>query len=109
MARYSSRALPWTIRPVAGDGLERRGEAAGIAIDHRLSQVGLRREVIVDAGLADAQGLGDIGIAEGTVAARLDQRLGEIEDLVGRIDYVLASDVFFNHARDPWCQVSLLS
>ena len=39
--------------------------------------------MIVDAGFADAEAVGNVLIAEGAVAAGLDQRLGEIEDLFG--------------------------
>ena len=58
-------------------------EAGDVAVDHGNAEIGLGREVIVDAGLADAEAVGDVLIAEGAVAAGLDQRLGEIEDLFG--------------------------
>ena len=37
----------------------------------------------MDAGLSDPEAVCDVLIAEGAVAARLDQHLGEIEDLFG--------------------------
>ena len=39
----------------------------------------------MDAGLADAERIRDVLITEGAVAAGLDQRLGEIEDLFGGV------------------------
>jgi hypothetical protein len=37
----------------------------------------------LSAGLADAERVRDVLIAEGAIAAGLDQRLGEVEDLLG--------------------------
>jgi len=39
--------------------------------------------MIVDARLRDAERVRDVLIAEGAVAARLDQRLGDVENLLG--------------------------
>ena len=61
----------------------RVAEARDVAVDDGDAEIGLGREVIVDAGLADAEAVGDVLVAEGAVAAGLDQRLGEIEDLLG--------------------------
>ena len=58
-------------------------EPDDVAVDDGDAEIGLGREMIVDAGLADAEAVGDVLIAERAVAARLDQRLGEIEDLFG--------------------------
>jgi hypothetical protein len=60
---------------------ERGAEARDIAIDDGHAELGLRRKMIVDARLGEAERVRDILIAEGAVAARLDQRLGEVEDL----------------------------
>jgi hypothetical protein len=66
---------------VGGDLCEGGAEAVGVAVDDRQAEIGLRREVIVDAGLADAEGVGNVLVAERVVAARLDQRLGDVEDV----------------------------
>ena len=54
-----------------------------MALQHGRDQSSLGRKVMVDAGLADAEAVGDVLVAEGAVAASLDQRLGEIENLFG--------------------------
>jgi hypothetical protein len=66
---------------------QRAAKSLGVAIDDGNAKVGFRREVVVDAGLADAERVGDVLVAEGAVAARLNQRLGHVEDLFGRRRY----------------------
>ena len=60
-------------------------KARHITVDDRDPEIGFRREMIMDAGLADAETVGDVLIAECAVAAGLDQHLGEVEDLFGGV------------------------
>src|SRR5262249_59184325 len=71
-------------RLVLAERRERGAEARGIAIDDGHAELGLRWKMIMDARLGEAERVRDVLIAEGAVAARLDQRLGEVEDLLGR-------------------------
>ena len=71
------------LRLVVGNGRQRGVETGDVAVDDRNPEIGLGREMIMDAGLADSEAVGDVLVAEGAVAAGLDQRLGEIEDLLG--------------------------
>ena len=71
------------MRLVVGNGGQPVPETGNVAVDDGNAEIGLGREMVVDAGLADAEAVGDVLVAEGAVAARLDQRLGKIEDLLG--------------------------
>ena len=70
---------------ILGNADQRRAESLDIAVDHGNPEFGLRSKMVVDAGLADAEAVGNVLIAERAVAAGLDQRLGEIEDLFGGV------------------------
>ena len=71
------------MRVILADRGQRVAEAGHVTVDDGDSKVGLGGEMIVDARLADAEAIGDVLVAEGAVAACLNQRLGEIEDLFG--------------------------
>ena len=70
-------------RPPASISLERRGEALRVALDQRLAELGLPGEVVVQAGLGDAELVRDVGVAEAVEAARLHEPLGDVEDRGG--------------------------
>src|SRR5262249_54567297 len=62
------------------DGLHDTAKVGGVALDQRLDQVFLGREVVVNARLADADRVADVLVADGVRAQPLDQFLGRIED-----------------------------
>ena len=62
-----------------------------IAGDQSPPQIGFAREIIVDAGLADADFFRNVRIAEGMVAARLYK-------LACGVQYLLSCVGFFRHA-----------
>jgi hypothetical protein len=51
-----------------------------VALHHHGGQVGLGGEVVVDAGLLDADQLRDIVVREAVVALQLQQALGRVDD-----------------------------
>ena len=73
--------------PAVLDAFERSGETNRVALDEGAAEVGLAREVIVQAGLRHAEFSGYVGIAEPVEAARLRQALGDVQDLAGRLGH----------------------
>src|SRR5258708_5868124 len=70
------------LRLIVGNGGESGVKTPDVAFDDRYPEVGFRMEMVVDAGLPDAEAVGNVLVAECAVAACLYQRLSDIEDLI---------------------------
>ena len=58
------------------DGGESARVARGIAFEQRHGEIGLGREMMMNGRLADADPVGEVGIAEARIAASAHKRLG---------------------------------
>ena len=65
------------------DAQQRLAEAMGVALHHHGRQVRLGREVVVDAGLLDADQPRHVVVGEAVVALLLQQPFGGVDDAFG--------------------------
>ncbi|MNL27618.1 hypothetical protein D3C87_1492190 [compost metagenome] len=80
--------------------IERRQTLPGLLAvldDHRQDQVRLGREMVMDAGFADMNPFGHIGIAEPVITTGGEQLLGLLDDLNG------SGGELQTHRNMPWC------
>jgi hypothetical protein len=68
-----------------GDFFQSRAKTLRVAVDERNTKVAFRPKVIVNTCLANPKFVRNVLVAERVIPARLDQRLGKIENVVDRV------------------------